>query len=151
MTKAEKADEAKTEKADRPIEGGDLKNLLNQGYIPSCTFYNDLPPHWQVNIVQVGCKFIDDDGNNDDKGAHVNVPGGQNYTLTSTYRGCCRSYIAVSKAKAKNGEEWDFFNTATVEDGFCGGNLKIRLVPEAVFAKGTSTKAPPFKVVASFD
>jgi hypothetical protein len=122
--------------------------VLRNGYYASCTWFNDLPPYYGVNIVQVACKFIDDDGNNDNKGANVNIPGGgQSYTLTSTYQGCCRSYIALSKARAADGKEWVFPNTTTVEDGYCGGNLKIHLVPETKFLAGTPTDAPPFRVI----
>lgn len=129
----------------------ELESVFSGGYYASCTFFNDLPPRWEVDIVQIGCKFIDDDGNNDDKAAHTRISGGRNQTLTSTYKGCCRSYIIVMKARASDGEEWDFFNTATTESGYCGGNFKMHLVPEKAFAKGTSSKTPPFKAVLSSD
>lgn len=140
------------ESQERPITSAqDLEGMFRQGYYASCTWFNDLPPHWQVDLVQIGCKFIDDDGNNDNKGANVRIRGGESGTLTSTYRGCCRSYIAVSKARAANGEEWNFVNTATVEPGYCGGNLKIHLVPEAKFAKGAAGETPPFKAVVELE
>jgi hypothetical protein len=97
---------AKSEHKEGPItDAKELARIFREGYFASCTWFNDLPPHWQIDIVQIGCKFIDDDGNNDNKGANVRIQGGQNGTLTSTYKGCCRSYIAVSKARAVNGEE----------------------------------------------
>lgn len=130
----------------------EAEEAVRSGYYASCTWFNDLPPYYGVSIVQVACKFMDDNGNNDNKGAHVNIPGGgQSYTLTSTYKGCCRGYLAVSKARASDGKVWDYVNPATVEQGYCGGNLKIRLVPENKFRIGTSTDAPPFKVVVEFD
>ena len=129
------------------LSGKDAEALLQGGYYASCTWFNDLPPYYGVSIVQVGCKFMDDDGNNDNKAAYPNVAGGQNYTLTSTYQGCCRAYLAVSKARAQDGKEWNFVNPATVEQGYCGGNLKIHLVPETKFQQGTATNAPPFRIV----
>jgi hypothetical protein len=126
----------------------DLKKIFSAGYYASATFFNDLPPYWQVNIVQIGCKFIDDDGHNDDKARNVNIPGGgASATLNSTYNGCCRAYIVVMKARAADGQEWNFANSATVEDGYCGGNLKWHLIPEKNFAKGSAVETPRFKLI----
>ena len=96
------------------------------------TFHDKLPPRWQVDIVEVSCKFIFDDGYNDDMGQKVRIRAGESYTLKSSYSGCCRSYITVVKAKAFDGTDEDFvsFDTATVEDGKCGTLLSWYLVRE---------------------
>jgi hypothetical protein len=126
----------------------DLKKMFTKGFYGSATFINDLPPYWQVSIVQIGCKFMDDDGNNDNKAANVNIPGGgASQTLTSTYNGCCRAYWVVMKARAADGKEWNLFNSTTVEAGYCGGNLKWHLVPETKFSKGAAEETPPLKLV----
>ena len=112
---------------------------LAQAYPPaSCTFINDLPPDWKINIVQIGCKFVYDDGANDNKGANVNIPGGgAQGTLTATYTGCCRAYFVVMKAKASDtGQEWNLANSKTVDPGYCGGNLRWHLVPQTQIQKG---------------
>jgi hypothetical protein len=129
----------------------ELNEIFSSGYYASCTFFNRLPPRWEVDIVQIGCKFVDDNGHNDDKAANTQIKAGQNQTLTSTYKGCCRTYIIVMKARASDGKVWNFFETATVESGYCGGNFKMHLVPERTFAKGASTDTPPFKAVLEVD
>jgi hypothetical protein len=134
-------------KGEGPITGQELKDLFSTGYYASCTYFNDLPPYWQVDIVQIGCKFVDDDGNNDNKGANVRIQSGQNQTLTSTCQGCCRMYFVVMKARAADGNEWNLANSATVESGYCGGNLKWHLVQKTKFMKGDVTNAAPFELV----
>ena len=44
------------------------------------TFHDKLPPRWQVDIVEVSCKFIFDDGYNDDMGQKVRIRAGESYT-----------------------------------------------------------------------
>jgi hypothetical protein len=115
--------------------------------LASATFFNDLPGYFNVFIVQVGCKFIYDDGHNDNKGANVNIkPEGGTHTLVASHNGCCRSYIIVAKAKHKtNGQEWNLADTATVEQGFCGGNFKWHLIADSKVAKGSGSL--PFRLV----
>jgi len=134
-------------------DAAELDKMLSSGYPPaSCTFINDLPPRWQVDIIEIACKFIYDDGYNDNKGRRVRIGGGgQSSTLTASYDGCCRSYITLMKAKAFDGtnEEWVLPNSGTVKQGYCGGNMKVHLVPETKYVKGTATgkHAVMFKTV----
>src|SRR5438046_3200749 len=108
-----------------------LATLLTQGYYASATFINDCPANWGVTITQVGCKFMDDDGNNDDKSKNTNIPGGGGSdTLNSSYQGCCRSYFVVMQV-LNQGQTSTYANATTVEPGYCGGNLKWHLVPKS--------------------
>lgn len=130
-----------------------LKELLQSKYPPaSATFINDLPPEWKVNIVTIGCKCVYDDGHNDNKAADVNIlGGGQSATLTATYTGCCRAYFVVMKVRyQKTGEEESFMNQKTVDQNYCGSNLKWHLIPAKQMLKGTPTQRtqPPIEVVA---
>lgn len=144
----------KEPKAIDVTDARELEKMLANRYPPaSVTFFNDLPPRWQVDIIEIACKFMYDDGRNDDKGKkqlRIKGGGGQE-TLTATHDGCCRAYIALTKAKAFDGtnEEWVIPNTATVEDNYCGGNLKIHLVAETNFSKGApaGSHMPRFKLV----
>jgi hypothetical protein len=132
-----------------PMTPEEATAFLRKGYFASVTWINELPPYYGVNIVQVGCKFIDDDGHNDNKAANVNIPGGgQSYTLTTSYEGCCRSYIAVSKARAAaDGREWNFVNPYTVEPNYCGTNLRIRLRDSSKVQQGTSLEGSQFQMI----
>lgn len=130
-------------------KGQDIE-LLNSGYYASATYYNDVPADWGVTIIEVACKFIDDDGNNDNKSASVNIKGGGNsYTLNSTYQGCCRQYVVLMKVRDRGNEE-TYANAATVESGYCGGNLKWHLVPQTKIISGSAIGDRPLALV-SFD
>lgn len=126
---------------------GELKKVFSVGYYASCTFFNDLPPDWQIDITQEGCKFVDDDGHNDNKAAYVRIMSGQSYTLNSDYNGCCRGYFIVAKAVSADGRDWNLANSATVEAGKCGGNMKWHLVPKKSYEKGTPTNTAPFELI----
>lgn len=130
-------------KSEAPMEG-DLSLLasIQTGFYASTTFFNDIPADWGVTIIEVACKFIDDDGNNDNKTANVNLGGnGANYTLNSTYKGCCRGYFGAVKVKDRG--KVDVYPYAkSVEDGYCGGNLKWHLVPETQLKKGSFSERP---------
>ncbi|MYE02727.1 MAG: hypothetical protein F4Y03_15915 [Alphaproteobacteria bacterium] len=96
-----------------------MSNTENEFPKALVTFHNKLPARWQVDIVEVACKFIYDDEHNDDMGRMVRVKAGETYTLESSYSGCCRSYIVAVKGRAFDGTDEDFnwFNTATVSSG----------------------------------
>ena len=117
----------------KAIDEKELTKLLARTYPPaSATFINDLPPDWKANIVQIGCKFVYDDGSNDNKGASVNIPGGGNSAmLVATNTGCCRAYFVVMKVRFSDGSEQNLFNNATVPAGQCGQNLRWHVVPQA--------------------
>lgn len=127
--------------------------LSNEYPKASCTFRNQLPPRWQVDIVQIGCKFIYDDGHNDNKGRVVRISGGEEDTLVASYSGCCRSYVVIVQARAFDGtdEKFHFLDTATVEPDYCGGNLTWNLVPEEKLPKSAAISPPtaPFRLVRS--
>ncbi|MBK9089559.1 MAG: hypothetical protein IPL90_11105 [Holophagales bacterium] len=50
------------------------------------------------------------------------------------------------KARAADGEEFNLFNNATVEAGYCGGNRKWHLVPKKRFMKGEVGSAARFEL-----
>src|SRR5882757_9306444 len=111
------------------IRAGSQPRKLADAYpAATCTFTNDLPASYGVDIVQVACKFIYDDGTNDDKSASVDISAGGQVTLTADNTGCCRQYVALSTARRRvDGKEWSFVNPATVDDGYCGGQLIVHL------------------------
>jgi hypothetical protein len=115
-----------------PMDERAAQEFLRAGYIPSAIFQNDLPANWNIHIVQIGCKFIYDDGHNDNKAATVDIPGGgAQGVLTATHSGCCRAYFVVMQAREMTtGEVWNFVNNATVEQGYCGTTFTWRLVAE---------------------
>ena len=94
------------------------------------TFHNKLPARWEVDIVEVACKFVYDDGHNDDMAQKVRIRAGETHTLRSSYSGCCRAYFTIVKSKAFDGTDEDFLSpgTATVEQGKCGTLLNWYLV-----------------------
>jgi hypothetical protein len=120
------------------VDEKELSKLLAAAYPPaSATFINDLPPDWQMNIDQIGCKFVYDDGHNDNKSASVNIPGGgQQATLVATYSGCCRAYFVVMRVRDSSGGVQSLANSTTVGAGYCGGNLRWHLVPKSQITKG---------------
>lgn len=127
-------------------DGRPLTDLL-AGHVPSCTIINDVPTDWGAVIIEVACKFMDDDGHNDNKGSAVNLPGGgSSYTIVSSYEGCCRAYIGLVKVRY-HGKADVYPFTATVESGFCGGNLKWHLTPSAQFKPGAAAGAKPFEFI----
>ena len=107
------------------------------------TFHNKLPARWQVDIVQVACKFIYDDGHNDDMGQTVRIRAGETHTLKSTYSGCCRSYIVVVKGKVFDGTDEDFnwFDSPSINPEECGTLLNWYLVREQDKPQGAATSS----------
>ena len=128
-----------------------LVELLDSPSYPvaSCTFTNELPARWEVDIVEIACKFIYDDGHNDDKGKVVTIKSGQQDTVIASYTGCCRSYVTLTKAKATDGtgETWVIPNAGSVDAEYCGGELTVRLVPKKKTAKHGSGPQLPFEIV----
>jgi len=118
----------------------EFEELLT-GYYASCTYFNDVPSDWGVTIIEVACKFIDDNGNNDNKGSATNLPGnGASFTLNSSYNGCCRSYIGLVKVRDRG--QIDIYPfSKTVDAGYCGGNLRWHLVPSR--ARPTEPEGKP--------
>lgn len=126
----------------------ELHHLFSSSYPPaSATFINDLPPDWGANIVQIGCKFVYDDGTNDNKGANVNIPGGGGQaTLVATASGCCRAYFVVMKVRFSDGSEQNLFNNATVPSGECGQNLRWHVTPKTTVEQGVAAVARPIEL-----
>jgi hypothetical protein len=132
----------------KAIDEKELSKLFSAAYPPaSATFINDLPADWRANIVQIGCKFVYDDGTNDNKGANVSIPGGGGQaTLVATYAGCCRAYFVVMKVRFSDGSEQNLANSTTVPAGECGQNLRWHVVPAATMEQGISVAARPIQL-----
>lgn len=121
------------------LNANELAKLLELAYPPaSTTILNELPADWRMNITQAACKFVYDDGANDNEGGNVNVPSGGSVTLTATNTGCCRAYFVLCKVTDSSGQSQTVSNQATVPGGYCGGNLRWHIVPQTQVAQGVA-------------
>ncbi|WP_288397278.1 hypothetical protein [uncultured Acinetobacter sp.] len=80
-----------------------------------------------------------DDGSNDNKGIHCDIPFGQSVTVFATNSGCCRSYICLMKVRVLGGDIQLVTNTTTVEDSYCGGQVTWHLGIAKSIKKGSTT------------
>lgn len=115
---------------------------------PSLLAKNELNPKTGIKIIELGCKFIFDDGTNDDKVKSTNIAAGGQDELFSTHTDCCRAYFPVLiKAQYPDGSTETIIDNATVEPDYCGGQLIFHLVPAARISKTWQGKNPPLEIV----
>lgn len=126
-----------------------LTNVSSSRFEASCKFVNLLPEHYKVDIVQIGCKFIDRDGTNSDRGdSNTRIEPGEEQVLYSGYSGCCKQYVMVMKARSNStGREWNFFNTHTVQRGKCGLEFTYGLKAKKTVNQFSVEEEVPFEVV----
>ena len=115
--------------------------------VPSVLVKNELDPKSAIHIIQVACKFIDDDGNNDNQSKNTDVPPGGQDILYGTYDHCCRSYIGLMQVRFPNGDTQVIANTKSVDQGYCGGQLTWHLIPAAAIAKDWPSHLEPVQFV----
>jgi len=104
-------------------------DVLNRAYPPASVLaLNEIPLEYgNYRITQVAVKFMYDDGTNDNKGVHVDVPFGGSATVVASYTGCCRSYFCLMNVKVPGGQVQTVSNTANTPAGYCGGQVKWHL------------------------
>lgn len=114
---------------------------------PSVLVRNELDPKTGVHITQIACKFIFDDGHNDNPSKNTNVaPGGQE-TLSSTYTDCCRAYFVLMTVRYPDNSTEVLSNSTTVDSGYCGGQLTWHLVPAKQVLKSWTGTNPALEIV----
>lgn len=128
-------------------DSNDTVDQTSRGYFATATFINDVPKDWGVTIIEIGCKFIDDDGNNDNQVKTVNIQGGgESFTLKTTHEGCCRGYFGAVKAKDRG--QVDVYPFAeSVPAGKCGSNLRWHLTPTRYIDQGAAVAELPLQLV----
>lgn len=114
---------------------------------PSVVVKNETSPRGAVHIIQIACKFIYDDGFNDNQSKNTDVaPGGQD-ALYAVHDECCRSYIGFLQVRYPDGTTETLAGSKNVEAGYCGGEL-IWHITSSVAIEGWVGDHP--KIVLSF-
>ncbi len=127
---------------DQKLSEKEISKLYSDAYPPaSATISNETPSADNIHIIQFACKFIYDDGTNDNEGGNVDVPPGGQYTLTAHYSGCCRGYVVVAQVRFNDGSTQTVGNTATTPAGYCGGNVLWHIRLQTMRKQGTPTSA----------
>lgn len=87
-----------------------------------------------------------DDNTNDNKGIKCDIASGQSATVIASHTGCCRSYFCLMNVRVPGGKIQTVANSKTVDDNYCGGQLKWRLGIENQTLKGSATSSDEFRL-----
>lgn len=135
----------------KPLDDHELE-ILDEKYPPASVLaLNEIPLEYgSYRIIQVAVKFMYDDGSNDDKGVHCDIPYNQSVTVVASNKGCCRSYFCLMQVRVPGGQVQTVSNTANTPNGYCGGQVRWRLGIARSFKKGKSyqTDEPQLELIA---